>query len=469
MARWLQSLHVQLFLWAVMPVTFLIIAVSFTGVYSHQQTMRDFVVERDRVVAQMAAQIAERGLASGVVGGDGSELGEWMTLYSLDSQGTLMVLDQTGRILAHSYPAQVGKNARDLPGASVALAERQGSTIAQGQDGPLLLTFVPVQGVDWIVVASEPVEELIGPLLRFPSLIPIIAAGAGILSLVILFFGWWTIVRPLQQLARATEQVSWKNPDDRQVTALASSIRGVQEIRDLHRALTAMVDRLRDYQIGVHDYLSAVTEGQEAERARLARELHDGPVQALIVLGQRAEIAQRLMERGQDAQASNVLQELRRTGQATIQDLRRLIGALRPVYLEDLGFAPALEMLIQQSAELTDTQIDLDIGPHIERLPSQVELAAYRIAQEAVHNAVQHAQAAHIRIHVRCEAQVLVLTVADDGIGFQVPDQPRSLTREGHFGLVGMRERAAQLGGALQILSAPGEGTQIVVRLPGQR
>jgi two-component system sensor histidine kinase DegS len=218
----------------------------------------------------------------------------------------------------------------------------------------------------------------------------------------------------------------------------------------------------------MRDYLSAVTQGQEAERARLARELHDGPVQGLIVLTQRAEMAQRLLQRDQTENAQSLLGELRLTGQQMVQELRRLIGALRPIYLEDLGFMPALEMLIRQARERTGVDIRLERGQTIDRLAPKVELGAYRIVQEALNNAVQHARAQHVTIHVAFEAQRLILTVADDGEGFVFPEKPDGLTRDGHFGLIGMQERAAQLGGTLRVDTAPGQGTRILVRLPAQ-
>ena len=229
-----------------------------------------------------------------------------------------------------------------------------------------------------------------------------------------------------------------------------------------------MVQRIRGYEGGVRDYLNAMTQGQEIERARLARELHDGPVQALIALGQRAEMAQRWVDRGQSDQAHAALTELRQTEQDTVGELRRIIGALRPIYLEDLGFVPALEMLIRKNADLTPAQLHLETGDRVHRLSPTVELAAYRVAQEALRNAVEHAQATHITLHVQCEDDRLCLTVTDDGVGFVLPDQPQALTQEGHFGLLGMQERVTQLGGTFHIDTAPGQGTHVEMSLSNQ-
>jgi two-component system sensor histidine kinase DegS len=239
-------------------------------------------------------------------------------------------------------------------------------------------------------------------------------------------------------------------------------------VKDLHLALAEMVERIQGYEAGMQDYLGAVTQGQEAERARLAQELHDGPVQDLIALGQQAEMARRLVERGETERAQTLLEETRQAELETVDELRRIIGALRPVYLEDLGFLPALEMLARQTTERTSAHVKLEKEGDMRRFAPEVELAAYRIAQEALNNAVQHAQAQHIVVRVDCDPEGLTLSVADDGVGFILPPRPDVLTRADHFGLVGMQERATRLGGTLQVDTAPGTGTRITAHLPAR-
>lgn len=465
MRRWFRSLQAQLFLWAVLPVTFVILGLAFTGVYAHQRAMRDFVAERDLALARLIARMVEDGLAHGTVGPDGGGLAAWLLSLVGDRPGTvtLMVVDGTGQALVHPDLTRLAANLKDIPGVAETLEGGEGFVIVESEAGPLLVAFTPVRGTDWVVLVQEPVEGLIGPILRFSSLAPLVAVGASLLSLLVLTFGWRTIVRPLQTLARAAEQVSWG--DD---AAIAAPVGGAQEVRELHRALSEMVVRIRGYEAGMRDYLGAVTRGQEAERARLARELHDGPVQDLIGLGQRAEMTQRLLKQGETERAQALLAELRRAGLETAEELRRLISALRPAYLEDLGFLPALETLVQQADGQTDARVRLERGEETRRLEPEVELAAYRIAQEALNNALQHAHAHNIVVRVRCDEEGITLTVADDGVGFTLPPRPDLLTRSGHFGLVGMQDRASRLGGTLRVHTAPGEGTQIAAYLPAR-
>jgi signal transduction histidine kinase len=157
---------------------------------------------------------------------------------------------------------------------------------------------------------------------------------------------------------------------------------------------------------------------------------------------------------------------------ATLESVRRFSRDLRPIYLEDLGFLPALEMLArprsdgQTTAGRPATTIHFQTSGAVHRLPPEFELAAYRIVQEALSNVTQHAHASQAWVHVRFESEHLGLSVRDDGQGFVAPDLPDTLARQGHFGLMGIRERALLYGGQLSLRSAPGEGTELYVRLP---
>ena len=463
-SRWIRSLQAQLFLWAVLPVTFAIISLAFTGVYAHQQAMRDFAAERDLALARLTAQIVQDGIARGEIAPDGSGLRAWMLDFAVDQPGTTVIIDHQGRVLAHDNAQEVGVDLSADPGVEAALAQQAGYVILPNEpDGPEMVVFAPITAAGWTVLVREPVDEIVGPILRLSSLAPAVAAGAGIISLLVLTFGLRHIVRPLQQLAKAAEQVYWGDQ-----SAISQPVGGVQEIRDLHLALAGMVDRIQGYEAGMRDYLGAVTRGQEAERARLARELHDGPVQDLIALGQRAEMVQRLVVRGETEHAQTLLQELRDAEIHTVEELRRLTAALRPTYLEDLGFLPALETLVRQADERSASHVRLERGGSVPRLDPEVELTAYRIAQEALNNALHHSRATVITVRVMSDEQGLSLSIIDDGEGFTLPLRPDVLTKAGHFGLVGMQERASRLGGTLQVHTAQGKGTQVVARLPGQ-
>ncbi len=464
MRRWLRTLHVQLLLWALLPVTFAILGLALTGVYAHQRQMRDFVAERNLALARLTARMLEAELAHGDLAPDRAALTAWLARMVGDQFGAVSVVGLGGEVMAHTALPRGGCLPSGVAARMVSPPQREGARIVyDAQGNAILLASAPVGNTGWTVIVQEPVNEIIGPILRFSGWAPAIAVSAGLLSLVVLALGYRTIVKPLQHLSHAAGQVTWGD-----YSAIAAPIGGVQEVRDLHRAMREMVERIQGYQAGMQDYLGAISQGQEAERARLARELHDGPVQELIGLAQRAEMAQRLLRRGEVARAQTLLGELRRAGLSTVDELRRIIGALRPIYLDDLGFLPALEMLVRRMAKRASARVILETDGPISRCAPEIELAAYRIAQEALRNAVQHAHARQIVVRVRCDGQGLTLSVRDDGVGFTLPPRPDILTQEGHFGLVGIQERVTRLGGTLRIHTAPGRGTRITVHLPAQ-
>jgi signal transduction histidine kinase len=201
-----------------------------------------------------------------------------------------------------------------------------------------------------------------------------------------------------------------------------------------------------------------VVDAQELERRRLARELHDETGQALtsILLGLKT-----LEETLEADEARAATARLRELVVATLQDVRRLAVELRPSALDDFGLVAALEHLASSFSEQTGIAIDLGVALGTERLPGEVETALYRIVQESLTNVVKHARARHVSIALtRMEGSVTAV-VEDDGQGFD-PDEAPS----GGFGLIGMRERLALLGGRLRIESSPGAGTTIAADVP---
>jgi signal transduction histidine kinase len=294
------------------------------------------------------------------------------------------------------------------------------------------------------------VVEVLPLLLLFVAVAALLAVSLGVL----------TVVRPLQELDRRATRVAWGDFD-----AIEEPVGGVQEIDDLRATLAQMAERIRAYQGGMRDYLSAITLGQEEERGRLAHELHDVTIQGLIALKQRGQMALKAFHRDPD-RAEARLQELSGLIDEEIAGLRRIIGDLRPIYLEDLGFVPALEMLAHQTEERHRLAVHLTVRGEVIRLAPDLELAAYRIVQHALANVAAHAHASHAWVEVTFAAEMLTLVVRDDGAGFTPPEQPADLARDGHFGLMGMRERALLYGGQLRITSNPGQGSTIEARLP---
>src|SRR6185436_3133097 len=136
---------------------------------------------------------------------------------------------------------------------------------------------------------------------------------------------------------------------------------------------------------------------QEEERARLARELHDDTIQSVIALKQRVQLAHRLIK---DQNAKQSLKELETLAEQTVENLRRLTRALRPIYLEDLGLVTALEMLAREISQNNQLIVDFQKTGQERRLAREVELSLYRIAQEALNNVVKHSKATHADLKI---------------------------------------------------------------------
>jgi signal transduction histidine kinase len=206
------------------------------------------------------------------------------------------------------------------------------------------------------------------------------------------------------------------------------------------------------------DALRRVVAAQELERRRLARELHDETGQALtsILLGLKP-----LEDVLHDDTSRAAVGELRELVVATLRDVRRLAVELRPKALDDFGLVAALERLTQNFEEQTRIEVDLQTTLGTRRLPTEVETALYRIAQEALTNVVKHARASHVSLVLQRRPGAISAVIEDDGAGFD----PSSLDDQG-LGLVGMRERLALLDGRLEIESSPNAGTTLVVEVP---
>jgi signal transduction histidine kinase len=204
------------------------------------------------------------------------------------------------------------------------------------------------------------------------------------------------------------------------------------------------------------DALRRVVDAQELERGRVARELHDETGQALtsILLSLKA-LEERL--EGEDARAA--AHEVRELVVSTLQDVRRLAVELRPSALDDFGLVAALERLTQSFSEQTGIVVDFEAALP-ERLPEEVETALYRTVQECLTNVVKHARAGRVSVLLRRRNGSVAAVVEDDGAGFDP-----ALGREGGFGLVGMRERLALLGGRLEIESGD-RGTTVAASVP---
>jgi two-component system sensor histidine kinase UhpB len=233
---------------------------------------------------------------------------------------------------------------------------------------------------------EEPWESVDNPLLRQTQAAPLVLIPALLVSLLALFFAIRQVVQPLRALESKSAKVG-----EGDFEALETPVGGIREIKSLQRTMAQMARRLHGYRESVRRYAGAVIHSQEDERRRVARELHDDTIQALIALDQQTQMAQMAVRRG-SPDAAEHLTELRGLTQGLLKGVRRVIAALRPIYLEDLGLPAALQMLAQDAGSAAGLEVEVVSSGEPRRLAPEQEIAVYRIAQEALSNVVRHAQ-----------------------------------------------------------------------------
>jgi two-component system sensor histidine kinase UhpB len=269
-------------------------------------------------------------------------------------------------------------------------------------------------------------------------------------GLVVMLFLDLLLVRqalgPLHRLARVMRQVNLLRPGQRAAGFEHSS----SEVLELAEAFNEMLERLETER---RESSGRVLAAQEAERLRIARELHDELGQTLTAVALRAEhTAQRKgAEHPEFTEMAEIVQQ-------SLADVRRISLELRPGALEELGLLNAMISLCARVSEQTGMRIRRDLKGPIPHLPSDVELAVYRIAQEALTNAVRHSEASEVTVSLTCSHGQLALSVKDNGRGL-----PEQVIARG--GLTGIRERAMLIGADLAIDSAPGAGVEVNLHL----
>jgi signal transduction histidine kinase len=562
MLKSLRGLRVQLLLWAIFPLTVIVVVVSATGVYSHQQAMRNMVAERDTQLVRIAARLMDERLAlyrrlleivavrsdlltapvdvpefdRGLFLGDpdtagsgirplsplakttypgeqatdalripamkmgqahisypfldaiiqektvlfGAPLANGRTLLGLVSfeqlefpeiiqnasfgvRGSACLVNDQGTVAYHPDPAKDGQDLSKVAGVLEVCQGKEGTTFQTGPDGrEMVITYAPLPTSGWGLIIQEPWADSVAPVMRVSQMTPLILVLTTMAALLIFFFGMRYIIHPLQRLEHEAGRVARGEVD-----AIHESVGGVEEINSLRQTLNQMTVQIRAYQTALRDYLSALTHAEEDERRHVARELHDDTVQTIVALIQRLEVCERA-----DGPNDLVcrLDDVRTLASRALDSLRRLIYNLRPLYLEDLGLAAAIETLGKEAERgMGAPRVQIDISGHPTRLSPDLELTAFRILQEGLTNVLRHAKAHTAQIRVEFGEEFLTLSVQDDGQGFVAPTSPQERAREGHFGLLGMRERALRFGGHLSVQSEPGHGATLMVSLPYDR
>ena len=240
------------------------------------------------------------------------------------------------------------------------------------------------------------------------------------------------------------------------ITSIAGQLARLVERKRTEKERTHYVNRLRELS-------RRLVETQEVERRRLAAELHDRIGQNLTALTINLNIIGGQLSPESAAQHAGRLEDSRTLVEATIETMRNVIADLRPTVLDDYGLPAALRWYGRQFEKRSGVLMTVEAPDLVPRLPSQTEAALFRITQEALNNTLKHAKARHAAVTLDRDAARVVLTLADDGEGFDPPVEQNG--KRPSWGLLMMRERAESVGGRLRVESVPAHGTRVVVEI----
>ncbi|MCZ7567721.1 MAG: cache domain-containing protein [Ardenticatenaceae bacterium] len=349
---------------------------------------------------------------------------------------------------------------------------------------PHVMAFAPLRMAPFGVAVGGDVDETFAGVQRLRLGLALLTAISLAVVWIATLVGTQRLVRPVQRLTESAQRIAagdlhtpLQAPEGGEIGAMASALESmraqllanISELATWNETLEARVgertEALRHEQALTQQLLRRAITAQEEERARLSRELHDEIGQTLTAVQLSLDRLSRALPAA-DMSARERLDRTRTLTEQTLADLRRVIAALRPGVLDQLGLVPALGWVADHTLRPLGLQVNIETNGLQGRLPGEIETILFRIAQEAMSNAVRHGKADHLTIRLERINGQAMMTLSDDGVGFDpstvvaAPDQSRGL------GLAGMQERASLAGGQVVVESAPGRGTAVRVVVP---
>jgi len=263
-------------------------------------------------------------------------------------------------------------------------------------------------------------------------------------------------LEPLKDL-EATASKVWQGDLDARVEPSPIADRDMVRVGS---TLNLLLDGLLADRSRMRLLAAQVINAQDAERARVARELHDGTAQTLAAAMLQLSAVARNATSPDEADA---LAELRSLVASALEEVRTISHTIHPRVLDDLGLVSALEWLARQTRQDGVLEVEVEAGPGAEDIPAAASSVLYRVAQESIRNVVQHARAKHVRIVLTIDHDVASLSVIDDGNGFDVGSAE---ARRPGMGLFSIRERVSLVNGTVDIQSVPGHGARVIATVP---
>ncbi len=340
-----------------------------------------------------------------------------------------------------------------------------------------VMAVVPVPGWALYVILEQDKDVALALPMDFRRNLIFFGSLGFVVTLLVAWVTTRHVVKPTEELtAAAVRMAGGERSTPIQVGAqdeigiLADNLETMrQQLRDaLDQVAIAnqeLESRVKERTRQLQDLVRRVLTAQEDERHRVALELHDETAQAIsaVTIALDSVLRRRNSLAAEDTER---LREARQIASDMLEGIRRLINALRPVALAEMGLDAALRWYAEDLLERSDVEVHVAAEATNMKVPDHVELALYRIGQEALNNVARHAASANVWIEIAYPEARVSLTVRDDGVGFDPENLPGDGRRVGGVGLAGMRERAALVDGVLAVDSAPGTGTTVRVEAP---
>jgi signal transduction histidine kinase len=362
----------------------------------------------------------------------------WKILGAIAIMGALMVIVSVVNIVAMDYMHTELHDIQDLGRTQPAAVLSAVNELESTQHGAFF-SLAPLLSILAALVAF-----ILGIAIAISVITPVRRMGEGMRRIALVDF---------------SQRVEVANRDE--LGDLAERINETAEQLAMLQDATITAERTR----ALKEQITHVNLAQEEERGRISRELHDGLGPSLAAAVNRLRVAQRLIE-SDPRQAEKELEEVTQSLKANIQDIRHLIHDLRPLALDQLGLQGAIQQQLDRFQKQAGVTLSVGIDPEINLDPLS-EVTVFRVLQECLGNVQKHAQASAVEVLLRRNEEGCWLSISDDGLGFD-PASANNGGGEG-VGLIGMRERAELVGGALSIDGGPGRGTRLTLTIPVHR
>jgi signal transduction histidine kinase len=400
----------------------------------------------------------------------------------IDSNEVVVASDKSSRVLGHhDHDGTLGKMIRDDESGIKTCNHGFSQAIPDGRTQDIL-AVVPLQSVSWAVVFGQTRAEVYLPAQQLRNkfiVVALIFMGTAIIFSIGISKN---IVSPIRSLITATNRIGKgdlsvpiENIGSDEIAVLANSFDGMRvqlakSLESIQRHNIELEERvkertrqLEEKQIANAALLKQLTTSQEDERKRIARELHDESLQTLSAVLMNVEMCRLHPElinlEKVTMMKDNLMTVLNETG--------KVVQNLRPTVLDDLGFEAAIVWLADRHLKDKGIRCYLNMQELAEeRLSPELQITLFRIIQETVNNIARHSAASHVSMHIKTDKKKFTMSIEDDGIGFDAESVHENLQTGRGLGILGMKERAAQVNGILQICSTPDEGTIVQCSIP---